>query len=71
MDASYRSFLVRLWRLTGAAGDEWRGEVEQIQEGSIVDVASLEQALDVIRASAGAAASLPANPTGHPIRPTE
>lgn len=46
--ASYRSFLVRLWREPGVEGDAWRGEVEYIQSGMVVAVASLEEALDVI-----------------------
>lgn len=46
---SYRSFLVRLWREPGAVGDAWRGEVEHIQSGVVIVVASLEEALGVIR----------------------
>ena len=48
-NASYRSFLVRLWREPGAEGDAWRGEVEHIQSGGVVAVVSLEAALRLIR----------------------
>ncbi|MCW5881478.1 MAG: hypothetical protein KIS91_11145 [Anaerolineae bacterium] len=46
---SYRSFLVRLWREAGAEDDVWRGEVEHIQGGAVVAVASLEAVFDLIR----------------------
>ncbi len=48
-NASYRSFLVRLWREPGATGDVWRGEVEHIQGGAVVAVVSLEAVFDLIR----------------------
>ena len=52
-DPSYRSFLVRLWRGPAAEGGAWLVEVEHIQSGAVVDTASLEEALNVIRRSTG------------------
>jgi len=48
-DPSYCSFLVRWWceRREGVA--RWRGEVEHIQGGAVVAVASLEAVFDLIR----------------------
>ncbi len=51
-DPSYRSFLVRLWREPGTAGDTWRGEVEHIQSGAVVAVSSLEEAFSLMQRTA-------------------
>lgn len=48
-DPSYRSLLVRFWREPDGPGEMWRGEVEHIQSGIVVAVASLEEALALIR----------------------
>ncbi len=44
----YRSFLVRLWRESEECS-AWRGEIEHIQTGTVVEVSSLEEALALIR----------------------
>ena len=46
---SYCSFLVRLWREPGAKNDTWRGEVEHIQSGVVIEVFSLKEALSLIQ----------------------
>ncbi|GAC1386761.1 MAG: hypothetical protein NVSMB42_07470 [Herpetosiphon sp.] len=48
---SYCSFLLRLWCGPAATG-AWQGEIEHIQTGTVVNVCSLEEALNVIRREA-------------------
>ena len=42
-DPSYHSYMVRLWRTPGIAEPLWSCEVEDIQSGEIVGMASLEE----------------------------
>jgi len=48
----YCSFLVRLWREPPEASGAWRGEVESIQGGQLVEVQSLDEVLEYIRQAA-------------------
>lgn len=52
---SYRSFVVRLWHKPGASKSAWRGEVEAIQSGRMVEVSSLQEVLRLLAQSMGQA----------------
>jgi hypothetical protein len=65
-DPSYHSFLVRLWRGPGDADGAWQGEVEHIQSGAVVEIASLEEAFRLIQRSTAEADERGGDGSSHP-----
>lgn len=45
---SYRSFLVRLWQDPASVEGRWRGEVEHIQSGTLIEISSLAEVFSLI-----------------------
>jgi hypothetical protein len=50
----YVAYLLRMWRVPGGGGTDWRASLERPRNGERVLFASLEKAIDFLLARAGA-----------------
>lgn len=61
----YVAYLLRMWRVPGGGGTDWRASLERPRNGERVVFASLEKAIDFLLERAGV------SPAGRPPLPEE